>query len=382
MFLRIGAPHLFNNLRAFLTESYSEPAIFARLGIRHPRGYWSLGKASTEFSDQDPLDVLLTLFMRGDSLPKSLLRTTIPPIILTAMQELGLVMLDPENDQNWRATMALYPAFGFFLVSDLPRELKARREDVVYPGVAPDTLSLLECLPTSKCSTFLDLGCGSGIVGITASRYAGSTWATDINSAAAICTEFGAHLNNVVNLTVACGDLYSTLKRFSFDRIVTNPPGTPSLQTLLAFSGGKLGESLTRRAIEALPSRLNQEGKFYCSAAVWDRRTERLEDRIRQWLGRETESEFDIFVAEYACCELGEVAFRLSEGDNATRTRWQQLFMDEEVLCQVHGLIVIQRKTSTGARRTTRRKSAPSRVVMDLDEWDHPSNLDEYQSGC
>ena len=381
MVLRIGAPHLFNNLRAFLTESYSEPAIFARLGIRHPRGYWLLGQASTELSDQDPLDMLLALFMRGDSLPKSLLRTVIPPVILTAMQELGLVVSDPADGQNWRATMALYPAFGFFLVSDLPRELKARREDVVYPGVAADTLSLLECLPTSKCRTLLDLGCGSGIVGITASRYAGSTWATDINAAAAICTEFGARLNDVVNLTVACGDLYSALEGFSFDRIVTNPPGTPSHQALLAFSGGKLGETLTRRAIEDLPSRLNQDGKFYCSAAAWDRRAEKLEDRIRQWLGREAESEFDIFIAEYACCELSEVAFRLSGGDDATRTRWQQLFMDEDVLCQIHGLIVIQRRTRTGAPRTTRRKSAPSRVAMDLDEWDHSSNLDGYQSG-
>jgi release factor glutamine methyltransferase len=69
----------------------------------------------------------------------------------------------------------------------------------------------------------LDLGCGSGAVGIAAARRGCSVVAVDINPAAVRCARINALLNDVT-LDVRQGDLFTPVGDERFDVVLFNPP--------------------------------------------------------------------------------------------------------------------------------------------------------------
>ena len=69
----------------------------------------------------------------------------------------------------------------------------------------------------------LDLGCGSGAIGLAAAKRGCSVVAVDINPSAVRCTRANALLNGV-DLDVRQGDLFAPLAEERFDVVLFNPP--------------------------------------------------------------------------------------------------------------------------------------------------------------
>ena len=71
----------------------------------------------------------------------------------------------------------------------------------------------------------LDLGCGYGVIGITASKTDPrlDVWMTDVNSRAVALAEENARRNGV-HTTIRRGSLYEPVKSEKFYTILTNPP--------------------------------------------------------------------------------------------------------------------------------------------------------------
>jgi release factor glutamine methyltransferase len=110
--------------------------------------------------------------------------------------------------------------------------------------------------------TVLDLGCGSGILGLTAARLGGKVIATDANPHAVHCTKLNAMLNQLEDkVEVWQGVLFEPLKGEKPDIILCNPPyfaKEPKTELERAFFAGSnqivLQSILTGIAVNLAPN--------------------------------------------------------------------------------------------------------------------------------
>ena len=110
-------------------------------------------------------------------------------------------------------------------------------------------LSLTSFLDTGK---ILDLGCGYGVVGITAAKFAEpqNVYMTDSDDEALKLARENASLNGVDGVHIIKSDAYDGLDETGFDCILSNPPYHSDF-------------SLAKRFIEKGFNRLKIGGRFY-----------------------------------------------------------------------------------------------------------------------
>lgn len=100
--------------------------------------------------------------------------------------------------------------------------------DVFPPHLTFSTKILLDfILPIDlKNKTFLELGCGSGIISLLASKKGANVLASDINEIALDFLNKNATKNNLPITTVQ-SDLFNSIEQIDFDYIIINPPYYP-----------------------------------------------------------------------------------------------------------------------------------------------------------
>jgi release factor glutamine methyltransferase len=115
---------------------------------------------------------------------------------------------------------------GEVLTLDQPCRLELEcAPEVHVPG--PASLALARYLFAVRDKTVLDLGCGTGLFAIAASKLgAREVTATDCDPAAVACARRNAERNRV-KLEILEGNLFDPVAGRSFDLVVTNPPQTP-----------------------------------------------------------------------------------------------------------------------------------------------------------
>jgi len=129
-----------------------------------------------------------------------------------------------------------YPFFklSFDWYFSKPREYRFEDSSVmVHPSVFPPHLTLstkivLEFISAKELTgkTFLELGCGSGIIAIHAAKKGAIVTASDINKTALNYLKKAA-VTNEVTLSIIESDLFKNIKQTSFDFIIINPPYYP-----------------------------------------------------------------------------------------------------------------------------------------------------------
>ena len=121
-------------------------------------------------------------------------------------------------------------------------KLTLHAHDSMFSPHAADrgTLAMLQCTEIKNGDKVLDLGCGTGIVGIYAAKLVGgeNVVMTDCTS---VCTEYAksnAELNGVPEITVCCGDGYQNVAEKDFTLILSNPPYHTDFSVAKAFIEG------------------------------------------------------------------------------------------------------------------------------------------------
>jgi len=112
--------------------------------------------------------------------------------------------------------------------------------------------------------SFLEIGCGSGVVALCAARAGAEVTAIDINPDAVRCTLANAARNGL-RATVREGDLLSSVAGEAFDVIAWNPPflpGEPKSAAEAAFYGGP-NFDVIRRFVSSARSHLKPNGAVY-----------------------------------------------------------------------------------------------------------------------
>jgi len=125
-----------------------------------------------------------------------------------------------------------------------------------------DSFFLKEEIKNYAHSLVLDIGTGSGIQALEASKYASKVYAVDINSAAIKNLKKTIRKNKIKNIIAVKSDLFSSLKKIKFDLIIFNPPYLPSDKKYpdKALDGGKRGFELIERFFEEASAFLKPTG--------------------------------------------------------------------------------------------------------------------------
>jgi SAM-dependent methyltransferase len=152
---------------------------------------------------------------------------------------------------------------GWFFTDRAGAPLDAdRRNAVLYLLQEQDLLA--HAMITDPVGKALDLGTGSGVLAITASRFAGHVTAVDINPRALNFVSMNQALNRAANVTPLQSDLYAGVAGQTFDLILSNPPYNPSLgpaeTRTLSLHGGPSGSEVLDAILHGLPSALAENG--------------------------------------------------------------------------------------------------------------------------
>jgi release factor glutamine methyltransferase len=146
----------------------------------------------------------------------------------------------------------------------------------VFPGVYPpseDTYLLLDALEIRADDVFLEVGCGAGLITLTAAKMTRNVMSMDISFEAVHNTQENLKRNGLYRYcNVIASDLLSALAPTTkFTLIVFNPPYLPQdeEQTQLdhALLGGQTGTELTKRFISQAAEYLVTGGRVFIVAS-------------------------------------------------------------------------------------------------------------------
>lgn len=139
--------------------------------------------------------------------------------------------------------------------------------DGVYEP-AEDSYLFVNYLPKLK-GNILEIGCGTGIIGISLALKGNKVTAVDINPLAVEAAKYNAKSNGV-DLEILEGDIFSSVKGRTFDTIVCNPPYLPNSEDeyddsylALAVEGGPTGSEFTMSLLEGARNYLEPKGSIY-----------------------------------------------------------------------------------------------------------------------
>ena len=138
-------------------------------------------------------------------------------------------------------------------------------ENVYEP--AEDTFLLADNLLVKKSDNVLEIGTGTGIIAIIASKKAKRVVTVDINRYAVECARKNTEIN-LACVDIRWGDLFDPVDDEKFDLILFNTPYLPIEDDELvddeleaAWNGGKDGRFVINRFIEGLVEHLNPGGR-------------------------------------------------------------------------------------------------------------------------
>lgn len=146
--------------------------------------------------------------------------------------------------------------------------MKERPEINECPGVYPpreDSYLLLESISVEEGDIFLDMGTGTGIIGIAAAMEGAMVYASDIEEKALRCALSNAERNGV-DIEAIRSDMFSGI-RGKFDVVAFNPPYLPEsgreYQGKEALESPEGGAYHIRRFIAEVPGFLKEGGRAY-----------------------------------------------------------------------------------------------------------------------
>lgn len=113
----------------------------------------------------------------------------------------------------------------------------------------------------------LDMGCGSGILGLVAAKKAKTVTAVDMNPEAVELTQENTELNSIENIKTKESDLFDNIEK-RFDLIFFNSPYLPTekkeekIKGSEQWSGGKEGIDVIEPFLKEVKNHLKRNGRI------------------------------------------------------------------------------------------------------------------------
>lgn len=214
--------HRLAEFRQVLDEhGYAAARLEERLGSAAPPTLKTVERMRERTREVTAGNVLVRLFLLGSRVPEDSVRKTLGGRFLDLCHEHGILV---DRDGSSEAAMVICPVEDLLFASDAFRALELGDKDFVLPAATHASGVLRRLTLRSHVRSCLDLGCGSGIQALFASRHADYVIATDISARALAYTRFNCGLNGIDNVDCREGSLLEPVAGERFDLIVSNPP--------------------------------------------------------------------------------------------------------------------------------------------------------------
>lgn len=146
------------------------------------------------------------------------------------------------------------------------QDFKINIDDNVYIP-AEDSYLLADNLDIKQGQSVLEIGTGSGIVAMYASRLTDNITVTDINFDACELARKNFEDNGIENIEILFGNLFEPVKNRKFDVILFNTPYLPTEEDEVlddtinyAFDGGLNGRKVINLFLNEVGNHLNDNG--------------------------------------------------------------------------------------------------------------------------
>ncbi len=250
-----------------------------------------------------PLETLVRLFLLRQPVPGAQASRALP--LEDALAD-GWLRPDPDDPQAVRATVDIRPYGGaegedWWIVSDLgcsvggaagaqgaagPGRSTGRPDRAgLVLGVGGASTTLAGITIRTPVSSVLDLGTGSGVQALHASRHAVRVTATDVNPRALAFARLTLALSGAPEADLRQGSLFEPVAEERFDLIVSNPPFVISPGERFVYrDGGMAGDALCATLVRKSAEHLNDGG--YCQLlANWQHvEGEDWRERVTSWI--------------------------------------------------------------------------------------------------
>lgn len=223
------------------------------------------------------IDHLIRVYLLHEVAPVAPMSASIAPLSAGILANAGLLKIEGD----WaRAAVNLFPYRGLVVAYDLA----PTTSDYVM-GVANTTRGLAAQLIPERSTLTLDLGTGSGVIAMLASRFSDRVLATDLNPIALEFARFNADLNAITNVEFRHGSLLEPVRGLTFDRILCNPPFviTPKSRHLYSDSGMQ-GDAIMEALIRGSAAALNPGGIAQCIGNWASLSFSSAQERLHEWL--------------------------------------------------------------------------------------------------
>ncbi|MBA0052908.1 methyltransferase domain-containing protein [Streptomyces sp. AJS327] len=233
------------------------------------------------------LSTLAALFVLGRAVPEEAAREQVPEALLNLL--LRAKVLSRESGAL-TAEYCLVRGDGLAL---LAAWRAAGRDYGSYaPWVGTDSVTLSRLISSrGHPRSALDLGCGTGVLGLSAARNGARTLAVDVNPECTAAATVNARLNGLGDrLRTAEGDIMSLDLDERFDLVVSNPPCLPLRRGALGWLAGEAGLDGLEffwELLDRVPGLLTDRGEALLQAAAYGDENgpffvTELVDRVRQ----------------------------------------------------------------------------------------------------
>ncbi|TWV52782.1 methyltransferase [Streptomyces misionensis] len=359
---------------ALLAASFTADGLLDLLGAP---AYAALARSETvpalrATRGDTPLETLVRLFLLQQPVARARVAAVLP---VEEAVEAG--WLTPVRGDEVAATVDVRPYGGpggedWFIVSDLGCAVGGaggigQRAEGVVLGVGGASTTLAGITVRTPVASALDLGTGSGIQALHASRHATRVTATDLNPRALHITALTLALSGAPAAELREGSLFGPVRDDEkFDLIVSNPPFVISPGARLTYrDGGMGGDDLCRSLVQQAGERLN-EGGFAQFLANWQHVAgEDWQDRLRSWVPRGCDAwivQREVQdVTQYAELWLRDAGDH--RGDPAEYQARYDAWLDEFEARKVRAV---------GFGWITLRRTGAAEPSITVEEWPHP----------
>ncbi|WP_328467405.1 DUF7059 domain-containing protein [Streptomyces sp. NBC_00448] len=331
-----------------------------------------------------PLETLVRLFLLQQAVPLTRARAALGGTDTGT----GTTGLDRYEATGWllrdgddiRATVDVRPYAGdagadWWIVSDLGCAVGGAagvgsapgvdRADLVL-GVGGASTTLAGLTVREPVGSALDLGTGSGVQALHASRHATQVTATDVNPRALHFARLTLALSGVPEPELRQGGLFEPVGDARYDLIVSNPPFVISPAGRFTYrDGGMAGDDLCRELVQQSADHLTEGG--YCQLLANWQHTEGQDwrERVTSWLP----AGCDAWIVQREVQDVAQYAeLWLRDGgdhhaDPTAYARRYDAWLDDFERRKVNGV---------GFGWITLRRSGAEQPSVTAEEWPHP----------
>jgi HemK-related putative methylase len=171
--------------------------------------------------------------------------------------------------ENHQANLLRHSSFSTYTINGLKIDAPP---NVYHPEPDSSTLFLLKAilencqhLKNKKKIRILEIGCGTGTIGLSLSEHASELYLSDINPNAVSCTRLNA-LRNGIEANIFHSDLFASLPDILFDLIIFNIPFlNKKIETVVEVATNDLDGQILLNFMNQLPRYLDPKGEAFCT---------------------------------------------------------------------------------------------------------------------